>query len=77
MLKIKLQPTGKRHQRYYRVVIAEDKSKLSGTVVETLGTYNPHLKENKISINMENYQLWVKTGAQPTDTIRKLVEKQQ
>ncbi len=74
MLKIKLQPTGKRHQRFYRIVVAEGKSKLSGKVIDTLGTYNPHDVENKIEINKENYQLWLNKGAQPTDTIRKLVK---
>ncbi|MFZ3069390.1 MAG: 30S ribosomal protein S16 [Microgenomates group bacterium] len=75
MLKIKLQPTGKRHQRFYRIVVAEGKSKLSGKVIDTLGTYNPHDVENKVEINKENYQLWLNKGAQPTDTIRKLVNK--
>lgn len=75
MLKIKLQPTGKRHQRYYRIVIAEDKSKLSGDVVASIGTYNPHETENKLAINKEDYQLWLNKGAQPTATVRKLVEK--
>lgn len=74
MLKIKLQPTGKRHQRFYRIVVAEGKSKLSGKVIDTLGTYNPHDVDNKIEINKENYQLWLNKGAQPTDTIRKLVK---
>ena len=74
MLKIKLQPTGKRHQRFYRIVVAEGKSKLSGNVIDTLGTYNPHDPENKIVLNKENYQLWLTKGAQPTDTIRKLVK---
>jgi small subunit ribosomal protein S16 len=74
MLKIKLQPTGKRHQRFYRIVVAEGKSKLSGKVIDTLGTYNPHNPENLIEINKENYQLWLNKGAQPTDTIRKLVK---
>jgi small subunit ribosomal protein S16 len=74
MLKIKLQPTGKKHQRFYRIVVAEGKSKLSGKVIDTLGTYNPHDVDNKIEINKENYQLWLNKGAQPTDTIRKLVK---
>ncbi len=74
MLKIKLQPTGKKHQRSYRIVVAEDKSKLSGTVLDNLGTYDPHETENKLSLNMEGYQNWLKKGAQPTDTIRKLVK---
>ncbi len=74
MLKIKLQPTGKKHQRSYRIVVAEDKSKLSGAVLDNLGTYNPHETENKISLNKESYQKWLNKGAQPTDTIRKLVK---
>lgn len=76
MLKIKLQPTGKKHQRYYRIVIAEGKSKLGGKVIDTLGTYNPHDIKNTLELNMENYQSWLTKGAQPTDTIRKLVNKQ-
>ena len=75
MLKIKLQPTGKKHQKFYRVVVATDRSKLSGTTVDNLGTYNPHLTENKLSINLDNYQSWIKKGAQPTPTVRKLAEK--
>jgi len=74
MLKIKLQPTGKRHQKYYRVVVAPDRSKLTGSTVATLGTYNPHLTENKLTINKEDYQSWVAKGARPTPTIRKLAQ---
>ena len=76
MLKIKLQPTGKKHQRSYRIVVVEGKSKLSGSVLDTIGTYNPHEKEDKdkMSVNMTDYQSWINKGAQPTDTIRKLVK---
>ncbi len=75
MLKIKLQPTGKRHQRSYRIVVAEGKSKLSGKVIDSIGSYNPHDPENKINIDQKDYQSWLAKGAQPTDTIRKLVNK--
>jgi len=74
MLKIKLQPTGKRHQRYYRIVVAEDRSKLSGKVLDTIGSYNPHNTENKIILDKNNYQLWLTKGAQPTDTVKNLVK---
>lgn len=76
MLKIKLQPTGKKHQRSYRIVVAEGKSKLSGNVMATLGTYNPHETEpeKKLTLNQESYESWLNKGAQPTDTIRKLVK---
>ncbi len=74
MLKIKLQPTGKKHQRSYRIVVAEDKSKLSGKVLDSIGVYNPHETENKISLNREAYQSWLDKGAQPTETLRKLIK---
>jgi small subunit ribosomal protein S16 len=74
MLKIKLQPNGKKHQRYYRIVVAEAKSKLTGRALDTLGHYNPHLTENKITIDQNNYQLWLERGAQPTPTIKKLLQ---
>lgn len=76
MLKIKLQPNGKRHQRHYRIVVAEGKSKLSGKVIDTIGSYNPHDTENKISINKDSYESWLNKGAQPTDTIKNLVKAQ-
>lgn len=75
MLKIKLQPTGKAHQRYYRLVVAEDRSKLTGSVVAQVGIYNPHDPKNKIELQKEDYQSWLAKGAQPTATVRKLVEK--
>jgi len=74
MLKIKLQPTGRRHQRFYRIIVAEDKSKLSGQVIDSIGVYNPYDAENKINLNKESYDSWVKKGAQPTETVRKLVK---
>jgi small subunit ribosomal protein S16 len=74
MLKIKLQPTGKRHQRYYRIVIAEDRSKLSGKVLDSIGSYNPHSPENKITLDQKSYQLWLSKGAQPTATVKNLVK---
>lgn len=75
MLKIKLQPTGKKHQRSYRIVVAEGKSKLSGKVLDSIGTYNPHeVTEKKITVNQESYQSWLKKGAQPTETLRKLIK---
>ena len=74
MLKIKLQPNGKRHQRYYRIVVAEDRSKLSGKVLDSIGSYNPHDLENKITLDKNSYQSWISKGAQPTTTVKNLVK---
>jgi len=77
MLKIKLQPTGKKHQRYYRIVVAPRRSKLTGQYIDKLGSYDPKDPQNKLKLDLKLYQSWLKKGAQPTDTIKKLVEKNQ
>ncbi len=73
MLKIKLFQKGKRGQRTYRLVIAEAKSKRDGRFVDSLGFYNPHTKELKI--DKKKLVEWQKKGAQLTEGVRKLVEK--
>ncbi len=75
MLKIKLQPTGKRNQRLFRIVVAEDRSKLTGRYTALLGHYDPKDPKNKISLNQALYDSWIKKGAQPTDTVRQLTNK--
>jgi small subunit ribosomal protein S16 len=75
MLKIKLQPTGKRNQRLFRIVVAEDRSKLTGRYIDLLGSYNPKDPENKIVLDKPLYESWVKKGAQPTNTVRLLINK--
>ncbi len=76
MLKIKLSRTGRKNQPYYRVVVLEQKSKLTGRAVDTLGSYNPKDPKNKLTIDLNRYNDWLIKGAQPTDTIRQLVAKQ-
>lgn len=75
MLRIKLSPIGKINHRQYRVVVAEDREKLTGNIIEQLGSYNPHATADQFKINKELYQSWLAKGAQPTDTVRSLVGK--
>lgn len=73
MLMIKLQRIGKKHQAMYRLVVGEKRSKLNGRQVEDLGWYNPHTK--KAAFNHGRIDHWVKNGAQPTDTVKVLLQK--
>lgn len=73
MLKIKLSQVGKKHQRSYRVVIAEVRSKRDGKVTETIGHYFP--QDKKITVDSARFDYWVKNGAQPTETIIKLLKE--
>lgn len=75
MLKIKLTPVGKINHRQYRVVVAEDREKLTGNIIEQLGTYNPHAAADQFKIQKDLYQSWLAKGAQPTQTIKSLVAK--
>jgi small subunit ribosomal protein S16 len=75
MLKIKLSKTGKRNQPSYRIVVAEAKSKRDGKAKDYLGFYNPTRTPSLFKIDKKKYKKWVDQGAQPTDTVKSLVEK--
>ncbi len=70
MLKIKLAPHGKKHQRTFRLVVAEQRSKSDGKVVDTLGFYTPQTKT--LEVDKEKLQNWQKNGALLTLGVDKL-----
>ncbi len=76
-VRIRLQRIGRPKRPYYRVVAIDKRSKRNGEPIEILGQYDPLLQENKLNIKMERFEYWVKTGAQPSDTVASLVKKQQ
>ena len=71
MLKIKLFPKGKKHQRTFRIVVAEARSKFNGKVVADLGFVTPQTKT--IQINKDLFAEWTKKGAQVTTGVDKLL----
>jgi len=71
MLKIKLAPRGKTHQITYRIVIAQDRSKLNGPVIDDLGFYTP--QTNIIEIDKEKMADWIKKGAHLTTGVDRLL----
>lgn len=72
MLKIKLARIGKKGQPQYRIVVREDRTKQGGNYAADLGYYNPLTDPSTFNIDLPAYQEWLKKGAQPTDTIRRL-----
>ncbi len=71
MLKIKLQTRGKKHQRTFRIVLAEARSKADGKFIDDLGSYNPITKE--MSLDKDKMKKWIKNGAQLTTGVDKLL----
>jgi small subunit ribosomal protein S16 len=71
MLKIKLAPRGKTHQITYRIVVAEDRSKLNGPAIDDLGFYTPQTKI--IELDKQKMANWLKKGAQITFGVDRLL----
>lgn len=75
MLKIKLARFGKKKQPAYRIVVNEAKSKRDGQYTAVIGRYAPTENPKILEIDLPAFEGWVKKGAQPTETIARLVER--
>ncbi|MDD5731717.1 MAG: 30S ribosomal protein S16 [Patescibacteria group bacterium] len=72
MLRIKLVKTGKKNAPTWRVVVVEKTKTGKGDVSDYIGNYNPHTKPKQFKLDLEKYEKWVKSGAQPTDSVKRL-----
>lgn len=75
MLRIRLQPIGKKKQRSFRIVVQDQQESRNGPAIEKLGIYDPKVNPPVKSLNIERVEYWVKNGAQFSDTVRALVER--
>ncbi|MCA9846941.1 MAG: 30S ribosomal protein S16 [Dehalococcoidia bacterium] len=73
MLKIRLRRTGQKHQPSYRIVVADKDSPRDGRFVEILGHYNPRTEPVTFEVKADRVQHWVSQGAQPTETVHRLL----
>lgn len=76
MLRIRLSRIGKKRQPSYRVVVAEREAKRDGRVVERIGYYNPRSEPVEYRIKEDRALYWLSVGAQPSDAVRILLNKQ-
>jgi len=74
-VKLRLKRMGSKQKPFYRIVAADSRSPRDGRFIETVGTYNPIVKENNVTINEELVIKWLNNGAQPTDTVKSLLSK--
>jgi small subunit ribosomal protein S16 len=65
---------GAKKRPSYRIVVKEKLSKRDGAYIENVGTYNPTREPAEIHLNAERVQYWLKNGAQPTDTVRRIIK---
>jgi small subunit ribosomal protein S16 len=72
--KIRLQRFGKKGQPYYHIVIADGRAPRDGRFIEKIGTYNPLTRPADIQLDFDRALYWVKSGAQPTETVEAILK---
>lgn len=74
-VKIRLARLGKRGNPFYRIVVCDSHNKRDGKVVENVGTYNPVSEPASVTFKKDRVEYWRKNGAQFSDTVAHLYEK--
>ena len=73
-VKIRLKRLGKIRAPYYRIVVADSRTKRDGRVIEEIGKYHPTEEPSFIEINSARAQYWLGVGAQPTEQVTALLK---
>jgi small subunit ribosomal protein S16 len=73
-VKIRLKRLGKIRAPYYRIVVADSRTKRDGRVIEEIGKYHPTEEPSFIEVNSERAQYWLGVGAQPTEQVAALLK---
>ncbi len=74
MVKIRLRRMGAKKAPFYRVVVADSRYPRDGRFIEEIGSYYPTKEPSVVSIDKEKADKWLANGAQPTDTVKKLLK---
>jgi small subunit ribosomal protein S16 len=72
-VKIRLKRMGAKKKPFYRVVVSDSRSPRDGRFIDQVGTYNP--KSSDVKIDAEKIDRWLKSGAQPSQTVSNLLKK--
>ena len=77
MVKIRLKKFGTKKRPCYRVVVQDSRVPRDGVCIEEIGTFQPIAAEDsQVSIDMDRAKYWISVGAQPTDIVKKLMNRQ-
>ena len=74
-VKIRLRRMGAKKAPFYRVVVADSRYPRDGRFIEELGYYNPLTTPAEVKIDAEKAKKWISNGAQPTETVKALLKK--
>ena len=74
-VKMRLKRMGKKRHPIYRIVVADSRAPRDGRFIEEIGTYDPNQEPSVFDVNEEAAKKWLATGAQPTETVGKLLKQ--
>ena len=74
-VKIRLRRMGAKKAPFYRIVVADSRYPRDGRFIEEIGTYDPNQEPSAVKVDAEKVKKWIANGAQPTDTVRVLLKK--
>ena len=74
-VKMRLTRMGDKKSPFYRIVVADSRKARDGEYVDLVGTYNPLKTPEEVKIDVEKAKKWIANGAQPTDTVKALLQK--
>ncbi len=74
MVRIRLRRQGAKKQPTYRVVVADQHSPRDGRIIENIGFYDPRTEPETINIDAERARYWLSVGAQPSDSVARLLK---
>jgi len=72
---IRLRREGTKNRPYYKVVVADKRSPRDGKFIEIIGAYDPKVRGQNSTLNLDRVEYWISKGAQPSDTVRSLIKK--
>jgi len=75
MTVIRLTRMGRKKKPFYRIVVTDSRKRRDGGWIESIGYYNPMIKENNIKVDEERLNYWVSVGAQMSDRVKKITNK--
>ncbi|MBR3588542.1 MAG: 30S ribosomal protein S16 [Clostridia bacterium] len=75
-VKIRLRRMGAKKAPFYRVVVADSRYPRDGRFIEEIGYFNPMTEPAEVKIDAEKAKKWISNGAQPTDTVKSLLKKE-
>ncbi|MGB9750587.1 MAG: 30S ribosomal protein S16 [Caldisericia bacterium] len=75
MVKIKLRRMGKKKEPSFRIIVIDSRKQPKSSYIESLGHYNPRSEKENLSVDMERLEYWLRNGAQPTESVKNLINK--